>query len=184
MAISEDEAQTLMDAILDAIAKQSTQPGSSTADEMIGQWRAEVEAGRPIDRKLKVRGSPGLDELAGVPRSRTTSTGEFVGKQAYLKVEQLDMLLEALGLAFIVPHMMAFRLVETIERYREPDDDAPPPWVALAKTGEVGDPSLFFDRRVAEQAAAATAPLARLIDELSRKTGLRERLLALVADPI
>jgi hypothetical protein len=184
MAISEDEARRLIAAILEAIPEEAFQPGRVAIAEFISQWRAEVEAGRPVDRKVKVQESPGFDELAGVPRSRTSTTGEFVGKKDYRGVEQLDMLVEALGLSFVAPQMMASRFLDAIERYRETGSDVSPVSVALAPTGEVGDPSLRVDREMVGQAAEATLPLARILEELSQEGGLRERPLTRRQDKI
>jgi hypothetical protein len=89
MAISDEEANQVIAAIEEAFPHESLKLGRDAIADLLQQWRAEIEAGRPIDRKLKVTERPGLDELAGVPRTRTSSTGEFVGKQDYRPAEQL-----------------------------------------------------------------------------------------------
>lgn len=176
MAISDEEANQVIAAIERALPQGSLEPGRDAIADFLQQWRAEIEAGRPIDRKLKVAESPGLDELAGVPRARTSSTGEFVGKKDFRPTERLDLLLEALGLSFVAPPMMAARFLETVERYRDAEANENPAMISLAPTGEVGDPTLQLDRATIDQAAEAVIPLSRVLDELSRETGIRDRL--------
>ncbi|KQM27900.1 MULTISPECIES: hypothetical protein [unclassified Sphingomonas] len=176
MAISDEEATQVIASIEKALSQESLEPGRDAIADFLQQWRAEIEAGRPIDRKLKVAESPGLDELAGVPRARTSSTGEFVGKKDYRPTEQLDLLLEALGLSFVAPPMMAARFLETVERYRVDEAKDSPTTISLAPTGEVGEPALQLDRATIDQAAEAVISLSRVLDELSRETGIRDRL--------
>ena len=176
MAITEDEAGRLISTIVEAISS-SERPERLAISELISQWRAEIEAGRPVDRRLNVRQSPGLDEVAGVPRSGTSSSGEFVGKKDYTKVEQLNLLLEALGLAFVAPQMMASNFLDAIERCRSlPEGVADAPFsVSLASSGGVEAKTLQIDRNTVTQSVEATAPLATLLKELSQEDGLRTR---------
>lgn len=176
MAISDEEANRVIAAIEQALPQESLEPGRDAIADFLQQWRAEIEAGRPIDRKLKVAESPGLDELAGVPRARTSSTGEFVGKKDYRPSERLDLLLEVLGLSFVAPPMMADRFLTTVERYRVGEASENPATISLAPMGEVGDPTLQLDRAMIDQAVEALVPLSRVLDELSRETGIRDRL--------
>ncbi|MES0032717.1 hypothetical protein [Mesorhizobium sp. M0040] len=175
MAITEKEAGLLISTMLGAIPEEALRPGRLSIADLISQWRAEIEAGRPVDRKLTVRQSPGLDEVAGVPRTRTSSTGEFVGKKEYSKVEQLDLLVEALGLAFIAPQMMASRFLDTIERFSSTKQDAESVSVSLAAAGGAAEPSLRVDWATIAESTEATMPLAHLLNELSQEDGLRKR---------
>lgn len=175
MSISDEEASQVIAAIEQAFPPESLESGRNAIADFLQQWRAEIEAGRPIDRKLKVTESPGLDELAGIPRSRTTSTGEFVGKKDFSPTERLDLLLEALGLSFVAPPMMAARFLDTVERYRVDEAQETSATISLAPTGEIGDPTLQLDRATIDQAAEAVIPLSRVLNELSREIGIRDR---------
>jgi hypothetical protein len=177
MAITDEEASQIIAAIEQALSLYSLEPDRDAIADFLQQWRAEIEAGRPIDRKLKVTESPGLDVLAGVPRARISSTGEFVGKKDYSPTEQLDLLLEALGLSFVAPPMMAARFLETVERYRVDEANENPATIFLARTEEIGDPTLRLDRATIDQATKAVIPLSRVLNELSRETSIRDRLL-------
>ena len=176
MAINDDEAGLLISTIVKEISSLE-QPGRLAIADLISQWRAEIKTGRPVDRKLKVRQSPGLDELAGVSRSGTSSTGEFVGKKEYTKVEQLDSLLEALGLAFVAPQMMASKFLDAIERYGllKKGVTAAPVSVSLETAGGVEESTLLVDRKTVMQSVEATASLTALLNELSQEDGLRAR---------
>ncbi|MGX9574196.1 hypothetical protein [Mesorhizobium sp. f-mel] len=176
MAISEDEARSLIATILKALAKDAAPGDRRAIDDLIAQWHAEIEAGRPVDRKLKVRTSPGLDVVADVPRSRTTATGEFVGKKDYGQIEQLDLLLEALGLAFIAPQMMASKLLKTVQQFagERGVQAAAPVTVFLVAQSEIED-TRQIDAVIAEDAAVRTQDLANIIAELSEETGIKPR---------
>ena len=113
MPISEDEAGRLIEIIERTV--RGAAGHSRGIMRLIDQWKADVEAGRPVERKLRVRQSPDADGLIEGPRSRSKSRGDFVGKEDFTNVEQLDMLVDALGLAFLAPYMMSKRLLDTIE---------------------------------------------------------------------
>lgn len=175
MPISEEEMRRLINALQEAVPEEASQPGRDAVATFLAQWRAEVEAGRPIDRKVKVAESAGADMIAGVARSRITTTGEFVGKAEYRPAEQLDLLLEALGLSYVAPPMMASRFLDALARYGDDENDKVPGTVSLAPTGEAGDPSLQIDRATVDRAIEAVQPLAKLLEELSREAGVRAR---------
>ena len=179
MAITESEAGRLISTIIEAISSEHA--GRLAVADLLSEWRAEIEAGRPIDRRLKVRQSPGLDEAGGIPQSRTSSTGEFVGKKEYTKLEQLDLLLEALGLAFIAPQMMASKFLTAIDRHcllKEGASPAPVS-VSLASAGGAEVKILRVDRNVVTQSLEATSALSGLLLEISREADLRERMFTL-----
>lgn len=67
MAITEDEAAELIGHIEAAVRESASRPDARGIIDLLDQWRSDVEAGAPIERKLAVRQSPGLDELAGTP---------------------------------------------------------------------------------------------------------------------
>ncbi|ESY44736.1 hypothetical protein X747_05405 [Mesorhizobium sp. LNJC384A00] len=176
VAISEGEARSLIETILKTLAENAVPGDRRAIDDLIAQWHAEIEAGRPVDRKLKVRISPGLDVVAEVPRSRTAATGEFVGKKDYSQIEQLDLLLEALGLAFVAPQMMASKLLETILQFARDGgaQAAAPVTVFLATLGEA-EGLRQIDSVIAQEAAVRTQELANIIAELSEEKGLKRR---------
>lgn len=174
MAISDEEVRQVVNAITDALEPQESGPYAIA--DFLQQWHAEVAAGRPIDRKLRVAESPGLDEPADVPRARTRSTGEFVGKQDFSPTEELDLLLEALGLSFVAPPMMAARFLETVKQYRVNEETENPVTIHLAPTAEIGNPKLELDRIKIDQASQAVNQLSQVIREISREVENRDRL--------
>ncbi|MBX9829561.1 MAG: hypothetical protein K2Y27_31795 [Xanthobacteraceae bacterium] len=176
MAISEDEARRLIATILEALARDAEPEGRRAIDDLVAQWHAEIEAGRPVDRKLKVNVSPGLDVVADVPRSRTVATGEFVGKKDFSQLEQLDLLLEALGLAFVAPQMMANKVIETVQQFAVADSvrTAVPVTVFLTAAGDV-EGARQIDNAVVVESAMRTRHLANIIAELSEEMGLSRR---------
>lgn len=177
MAIDDEEAGRLISTILQAVSEGAPSLERSGVNEVINQWRAEIEAGRPIERKLRVRQSPGLDVVSGTPRSGSSSTGEFVGKEEYSKIEQLDLLVEALGLAFSAPQMMASRFLDTIIKYSSPGGDKRPEQIsAVLVDGSNPDvPGRSIDRGVIAQSEEATARLVELLNELSQEGDLQVR---------
>src|SRR3546814_1080117 len=76
MAISDDEARRLIEHLERTAREAAEQQDKPGITGIINQWRVDVEAGRPVERKLKVRQSPGLDVLTGTPRSSTTRSEE------------------------------------------------------------------------------------------------------------
>ncbi|MEJ8631870.1 hypothetical protein P0F65_22955 [Sphingomonas sp. I4] len=138
MAISDEEANQLIDAIEQALPPESLEPGRDAIIDFLQQWRAEIEAGRPIDRKLKVAESPGLRRACGRAARAFQLNRRFRRQKDYRPTERLDLLLEALGLSFVAPPMMAARFLETVERYRVDEANENPATISLAPTGRSG----------------------------------------------
>jgi len=181
MAISEDEALRLVQHIEKTARQVAEQPAMRGVAELINQWRADVEAGRPIERKLSVKQSPGLDVLSDTPRSRSTTSGDFVGREEYNNVEQLDMLVGALGLAFIAPPMMSGRLLDTIARFGglAGEQEHSDPFVNLAgvETTEASSKATPISREMVAQSREAVEALAKLLSEISHEADLTPRRL-------
>ncbi|MEY8143099.1 hypothetical protein [Falsihalocynthiibacter sp. CO-5D18] len=177
MVISEDDADRLIATILDALTDKNLEPNGSGVNDLIGQWRAEIESGRAIDRKLTYKQSPGLDEVSGTPRSGTSTSGDFVGKEEFTKVEQFDLLIETLGLAFMAPQMMASRFLDNIEKFSSPENSgkAEPTKISLADGGDSEGAVRHINRENVAQSAAATDQLGKLLQELAKEAGLKLR---------
>lgn len=171
MAISDDEAKRLikhLEGTAREAAEQQNKPGIT---EILNQWRMDVEAGRPVERKLKVRQTPGLDVLTGAPRSSTTSSGEFVGTEDYSPIEQLDMLVSALGLALVAPQMMARRFMDAIANFSGLSEkglyDPVVRLVGVADTDEPeGDAPARISRTSIDQSRELTGSLDKLLREI------------------
>ena len=181
MPISEEEAEHLINHIEMTVREVASGPRLRGITELIDQWKADVEAGRPIERKLPVRRSSDVDGLIDAPRSRSTTSGDFVGKEDYTKFEQLDMLIVSLYLAFLAPSTMSERLLDTIEKYsREPSQQEKPSavidFLGVASTDE----SRMFariSRETITQSNEATSKLASVLNEIIQETGLTPRRL-------
>ena len=181
MPISEDEADRLISHIEMTVREVASDPRMQGITGLIDQWKADVEAGRPVERKLSVRRSPGLDDLIEASRSSSTTSGEFVGKEEYSKFEQLDMLVVALYLAFLAPSIMSERLLDTIEKFSGEQDQK-------EKTDQVVDllgvaspdasrTSSRISRETIAQSNRSTAKLASLLSEIIEEAELTPRTL-------
>lgn len=180
MAITDDEARRLIEHLERSVRDAADQQDKPGITEIINQWRADVEAGRPVERKLKVRQSPGIDVLAETPRSSTTSSGEFVGTEAYNSIEQLDMLVTALGVALVAPQMMADRFMDTITTFSSPGSkglyDPAVRLVGVADTDEPdGDGPARISRISIDQSREMTSALDRLLREIIEEADLPQR---------
>lgn len=170
MAISDDEARRLikhLERTAREAAELQNKPGIT---EIINQWRVDVEAGRPVERKLKVSQSPGLDVLTGAPRSSTTSSGEFVGTEDYSPIEQLDMLVSALGLALVAPQMMARRFIDAITNFSDPGTKGRyDPIVRLVGVADTGEPEAEAPARISRESIDQSRELTGALDKLLRE---------------
>ena len=181
MPISEDEADRLISHIEMTVREVASDPRMQGVIGLIDQWKADVEAGRPIERKLSVRRSPGLDDLIEAPRSSSTTSGDFVGKVDYSKFEQLDLLVVALYLAFLAPSIMSERLLNTISKYsgEQNQHDQSDPVVDLlgVASPEASRTPSRISRETIAQSNRSTAKLATLLNEIIEEAELTPRRL-------
>lgn len=181
MPISEEEAERLISRIEMTVREVASNPRMRGITELIDQWKADVEAGRPIERKLPVRRSLGVDGSIDAPRSRSTTSGDFVGKEDYTNVEQLDMLVVSLYLAFLAPSTMSERLLDTIEKYSGEKDqhEKPDPVVDLLGVASTDASRTFtrISRETIAQSNGSTSKLASLLNEIIQEAGLTPRRL-------
>jgi hypothetical protein len=180
MAISDDEARSLIQHLEQTAREAAAQQDKPGITEIINQWRADVEAGRPVERKLKVRQSPGLDVLSESPRSSTTSSGDFVGTEDYSPIEQLDMLVSALGVALVAPQMMARRFMDTITTFSGAGTkglyDPVVRLVGVADTDEPeGDAPARISRTSIDRSRELTGALDKLLHEIVEEADLPQR---------
>ena len=179
MPISEDEAERLIGRIEATVREVASDPSMQGIIDLIDQWKADVEAGRSIERKLRVQPTPGLYDLIDTPRSRSTTSGDFLGKEDYKYVEQLDMLVVSLGLAFLAPSMMSKRLLGTIAKYNgeQEQEEHPDPTFGLVGVA-TPDASRTFSRVSQEtivKSNESTAKLATLLNEITQEADLTPR---------
>lgn len=183
MTISEDEAAQLIAHIEKTLRAVASDPRQAGIIDLLNQWRSDVEAGRRVDRKLSVRQSPGVDMLAETPQSRTTISGEFVGKEDYTAIEQLDLLVAALGVAFLAPQMMATKFLNAITTYGGGTGEKiaiENPQIHLVGVGDTGTvesrPEISSITIV--QSRKCVIPLASLLDEVTQEGNLTSRNLS------
>lgn len=177
MSISDDEATSLIEHIEQTVREAATRQDKPGITEIINQWRSDVEAGRPVERKLKVRQSPGLDVLSETPRSPTTSSGDFVGRESFSPIEQLDMLVAALGVALLAPQMMARRFMNTISSFGGTGGEGPfDPVVRLVGVADTDEPERDAPARISrasiQQSQELTLPLDKLLREIIEEADL------------
>ena len=181
MPISEDEADLLISHIEETVREVASDPRMRGITGLIDQWKADVEAGRPIERKLRVQRSPGVDGLIEAPGSRSTTSGDFVGKEEYTKFEQLDMLVLSLYLAFLAPSIMSERLLDTIGKYGGVQDqqeklDPVIDLLGVAPT-DASRTSSRISRETIAQSKESTKKLATLLNEIIEEAELTPRRL-------
>ncbi|GGE43614.1 hypothetical protein [Actibacterium pelagium] len=180
MTISNDEVTKLVNFIEEKVRSEATEQDKAGIAEIINQWRSDIEIGRQVERKVTVRQSPGLDVIADVPRSRRATSGDFIGREDYEPTEQLNMLLGALGMAYLAPQMMAQQFMQAIEDFGVIDEDAEVvPDVHLVGLGEIGesdeDSWSKISRANIEQSRTKTNRLSLLLSELSKEAGIKQR---------
>lgn len=188
MTISNDEATKLINFIEEKVRGEATEQDKAGITDIINQWRSDMEVGRQVERKVAVRQGPGLDAIAEVPRSRRATSGDFVGREDYEPTEQLNMLLGALGIAYLAPQMMAQRFMQAIEDFGGIDDDAEAvPDVRLVGVGEIGGPDEGglpkISRANIEQSRVKTNDLSSLLYEISKEAEIPQRKFSQDLDP-
>ena len=180
MPVSDDEAERLISHIVETVRGVAGESSMRGITELIDQWKADVEAGRPIERKLRIQPSPSLVEFADTRRSRSATSGDFIGKEDYTILEQLDMLVVSLYLAFLVPSMMSERLLGTIEKYGRTKDqqEKSDPIIHLlgVATTDVSSTSPRISHETIAQSNESTEKLATLLNEIVQEAGLTPRI--------
>jgi hypothetical protein len=175
MAISEDEAAALIKHIETTVGAAAEKPEFHGILDLLNQWRSDVDAGRSIERKLSVRQSPGLDVLTETPRTRATAKGDFVGKEDYNGLEQLELLVTALDLAYVAPKMMAERFLDIVastsgEANAKAGADISIAFVGVGET-DAAATGRTISRAGVAQSHEATTRLSELLAEISREAG-------------
>ena len=91
------------------------------------------------------------------------------------------MLVVSLGLAFLVPSMMSNRLLDTISKYREEQEqeESPAPVIDLVgvATTDLSRTSPRISQETITQSNESTEKLATLLSEIIREAGLTPRKL-------
>lgn len=178
MDISEEEAIKLIAHIERTMREASSEPNLHGIINILNQWRADVDAGRQVERRLIVSQSPGLDKIAEVPRSRSPVSGEFVGKEEYTPHVQLDMLVNALAIAFIAPPMMAQRFINAITEYSEATVQTEPV-IHLVGVGEKDGTEASSSSKISHkniaQTRQKTSAITSILMEISKDENLAKR---------
>jgi hypothetical protein len=188
MSISDDDAEKLVNFIESKVREETSEQEKAGILNIINQWRSDIEVGRQVERKVVVRQSPGLDTLAEVPRSRSATSGDFVGREDYEPTEQLNMLIGALGVAYLAPQMMAQRFIQAIEDFGGTGDEQKVvPDVRFVGVGEFGgfeeDDLGKISRANIEQSRGKTDALSSLLDEISNEAEIPQRKFSEHLDP-
>lgn len=182
MAISEIEAADLIKHIEKTVRSAAEQPEYHGILDLLNQWRSDVDAGRSIERKLSVRQSPGLDVLSETPRTRATAKGDFVGKEDYNALEQLELLVSALNLAYVAPKMMAERFLDMVAASSGEADPKASVDVVVEFVG-VGETDAAATRQTISRAGIAqshetTKGLSDLLAEIAQDAGFKPRTMS------
>jgi hypothetical protein len=178
MAVTEDEAGHLIEHIEKTVREAAESQDKPAILNLLNQWRADVEAGRPVERKITVKLSPGLDVLASEARSRTSSSGDFVGKEDFTNSEQLNMLVTALRIAFIAPQMMAARFLDVITAFSGSDGNEgqfSPPVHMVSDIADIEIKPDLISRDNIAQSRSQTDFLNELLVEISQEAGLEQK---------
>lgn len=188
MSISDDDAKKLVRFIESKVREEASEQDKAGILDIIDQWRSDVEVGRQVERKVVVRQSPGLDAWAEVPRSRSTTSGDFVGREDYEPTEQLNMLIGALGVAYLAPQMMAQRFMQAIEDFGGTGDEQRifpnVRFVGIREfDGSEEDEVGKVSRANIEQSRGKTDALSSLLDEISNEAEIPQRKFSENLDP-
>lgn len=114
--MTEAEASELFDKLLATLRERRNGLSSEGRSDFLKAIEAEIDAGKPVQVKLKVRGEKVVsDPVVGVRSSGATASGEFIQRQEYSSVEKLEILVNGLALATVTPPLMAQKFVNILD---------------------------------------------------------------------
>jgi hypothetical protein len=139
--------------------------------------QAEIEAGKPVQIRLKVRPDQLIkDPVVGMRSAGSADSGsraEFIQRQEFTPKEKLELMVDGLGLARVAPPLMARRIFETIRRVNPVAASE----VRLSDDRSDVEPKVFRAQEV-EEAVGAVGKLQEILFQLKRElrhpTGARE----------
>jgi len=118
--MTDDEADDLFGKLATELRGKRDRELPSERDDFLKAIEAEIDAGKPVPVTLKVRSEKIVpDALKGSRRAEATSSGEFIQRQEYTAKEKLEILLNGLALATVVPPLMAHAFVTETSRLSE-----------------------------------------------------------------
>lgn len=181
MRPTDQEIKELIDQIESAVRKSAIDYQGII--RLIDQWKADVEFGRPVERRLSIRRSYDSHSYTDTGRSESRTSGDFIGKEDYSSLEQLEMMVVALGLAFLAPHMMSKRVLDTISKYsgdqqqdqQERKLDPIVRFLGVATT-ETSQGSTDISHSTIEQSQQSTIALADILNEIGEEAELPKRI--------
>lgn len=178
MPVTEEEAERLIGVIINTIGSTPHLSDNLIVSDLVSQWRSEVEAGRQIEKKLKVRENPRYQFDSGPSKSRPESSGEFIGRDDYKQIERLNLLINTVNLIFVVPEKMAFNVFDTIKRIKsEKDEEESDNFsIFLAGIGDGGEPKLEINQESIAEWGDEGEALAKLVREISGEISSKARL--------
>jgi hypothetical protein len=178
MPVTEEDAERLIGLIIKTIEDTPLLSENLIVSDLINQWRSEVEAGRQVEKKLRVKENPRYQFDAGSSKGRPESSGEFIGRIDYKQFEQLEILINTLNLIFVVPEKMAFKVYDTISRIKKENEEGEGGYlsISLAGAGDSIDSKLDINLESIVEWAEGNGDISRLIREISDEIGSKVRL--------
>ena len=118
--MTDDEAERLFAALIHVLRQRRDVEQPSERDNYLAAIETEIDAGKPVAVKLKVRDEKTVsDPVTGTRAAGSSSSADFIQRQEYSGLEKLKILLNGLGLATIAPGEMALRLTTSLRSLGE-----------------------------------------------------------------
>ena len=185
--MTEAEANELFVRLMSELRSRREKSPPVDRDDFLKAIETEIDEGKPVQVRLKVRGEKLVDDPVVGKRQEGSSSGEFIQRQEYSPKERLGILggefiqrqeyspkerlgilVDGLGLATVAPPLMAQRFLNTITSFAQDVTD-----VRMSD-----DQTVEARRQVQPQqinaANASLAPLRKLLDEVRRELSNRD----------
>jgi len=164
--MTDDEADDLYNKLTTELRGKRDAELPSERDDFLKAIEAQIDSGKPVPVTLKVRSEKIVpDALTGIRRAESTSSGEFIQRQEYTPREKLEILLNGLELATVVPPLMAQAFIAETSRLS----------ANLASAGirlgddQTADPLQSLQITTVGAAVESSRPLRTLIEEIRRE---------------
>ena len=161
--MNENEAGELFEKLLSTLRERREDQKPDERDDYLKAIEAEIDAGKPVQVKLKLRGETSVnDPVVGGRQSGATSSGEFIQRQDYTAREKLAILVNGLALATIAPPLMARKFVEIVAGLSDQGADTR----LQMGDDQTNDPRRTIDEQSISIQVEQTAMLGKLLAEV------------------
>lgn len=172
--MTEAEADELFQKLIGLLRSKYAEAPSDQRDNLVEAIEREIESGKPVPVRLKVRGDKFTDDpIAGGRQAGASSSGEFIQRKEYTAEEKLAILLDGLSLARVAPPLMAQTIIDTIERCSGSETV-----IEMQMADDQADVARrSIDRQSIQTQVSQTAALEHLLEEVRQELGKRSPLI-------